>query len=223
MSAASGAGRATAQGVSSASSASELVVGRLREEILDGSLPPGNPLREVALAERLDVSRNTLREAVQRLIAEGLVQREPHRGVSVAQHTAADVADLMAARLAIETGLPATNSHGIGPLLRLLDRLAEAVTTGDAVAATEADMAFHHALVSLRGSRRLSGFHTQLQNEMRVLLHAAERVRPEPDKANEHRALLDLARAGDAERFRRAASEHIERGRAALLASVRTE
>lgn len=201
-------------------SASELAAGRLRADILNGSLRPGSSLREVALAERLDVSRNTLREAIQRLIAEGLVQREAHRGVTVAQHSAADVADLMAARLAVETPLPRNTADPTGSPSRLLDRLSEAVRKSDAASATEADMAFHHELVGWHSSQRLNIFHAQLQNEMRVLLHAAERVRPEPDKANEHRALLQLASAGDAERFRRAVVEHIERGRAALLASV---
>ena len=56
----------------------------LRRAIFDGELESGTPLREVAIAASLGVSRPTVREALTMLVAEGLATREPHRGVAVA-------------------------------------------------------------------------------------------------------------------------------------------
>src|SRR3954470_24738344 len=59
------------------------VAEELRRAIFDGEVESGTPLREVALAASLGVSRPTVREALTMLVAEGLATREPNRGVSV--------------------------------------------------------------------------------------------------------------------------------------------
>ena len=66
------------------SSTVDRVAEELRRAVFEGELESGTPLREVALAESLGVSRPTLREALALLVAEGLATREPNRGVSVA-------------------------------------------------------------------------------------------------------------------------------------------
>ena len=67
------------------SSTVDRVADELRRAVFEGELESGTPLREVALAESLGVSRPTLREALALLVAEGLATREPNRGVSVAR------------------------------------------------------------------------------------------------------------------------------------------
>ena len=57
------------------------VADELRRAVFDGELESGTPLREVALADSLGVSRSTVREALAALVGEGLATREPHRGV----------------------------------------------------------------------------------------------------------------------------------------------
>jgi DNA-binding GntR family transcriptional regulator len=74
----------------------------LRERILDGELTPGRRLVERELVEAYDVARHTLRAALRRLEAEGLVRVEPNRGARVAALSAADLGDLFALRLALE-------------------------------------------------------------------------------------------------------------------------
>ena len=64
------------------SSTVDRVADELRRAVFDGELESGTPLREVALAESLGVSRPTVREALGVLVAEGLATREPNRGVS---------------------------------------------------------------------------------------------------------------------------------------------
>ena len=78
------------------------VAEELRRAVFDGELESGTPLREVAIAASLGVSRPTVREALTVLVAEGLATREPNRGVSVASPQADSVRDVCAARLVLE-------------------------------------------------------------------------------------------------------------------------
>ena len=64
--------------------AAEQVAAALREAILSGRMLPGTPLREVAIATELGVSRNTVREAARVLGSEGLIRHEMNRGAMVA-------------------------------------------------------------------------------------------------------------------------------------------
>ena len=74
----------------------------LRTAILDGTIAPGAPLREVELSERYGVARHTLRAALQRLAADGLVVVEPHRGARVATLDRAELVGLFDVRTALE-------------------------------------------------------------------------------------------------------------------------
>ena len=80
-----------------------MVTERLRDSIVDGTLVAGSQLSEAELAARFGVSRGPVREALQRLIQEGLVRAEPHRGVFVPVLTELDVRDIYLARDALET------------------------------------------------------------------------------------------------------------------------
>jgi DNA-binding GntR family transcriptional regulator len=86
----------------SRSTASARVIDTLRAAILDGSMVPGSQLKETALADRLSVSRGPLREAVQRLVQEGLLWSQPHHGTFVVELGRDDVADIYLARRGIE-------------------------------------------------------------------------------------------------------------------------
>src|SRR5689334_24311419 len=99
-----GEGTATAFGSLSLehSSTVDRVADELRRAVFDGELESGTPLREVALAESLGVSRPTVREALGLLVAEGLATREPNRGVSVATPDPDSVRDICRARLVLE-------------------------------------------------------------------------------------------------------------------------
>jgi DNA-binding GntR family transcriptional regulator len=78
------------------------VVEELRRAVFEGELESGTPLREVALAESLGVSRPTVREALTVLVADGLATREPHRGVAVATPDPESIGDVSRARGVLE-------------------------------------------------------------------------------------------------------------------------
>jgi len=75
----------------------------LRRSLFEGELAPGTPLREIALAEALGVSRSTVREALAILVAEGLADRIPNKGTQVRRLDPAQVRDVCRARTVIET------------------------------------------------------------------------------------------------------------------------
>ncbi len=84
------------------SSTVDRVADELRRAVFDGELESGTPLREVALAESLGVSRPTIREALAVLVVEGLATREPNRGVSIATPDPDSVRDVCQARTVLE-------------------------------------------------------------------------------------------------------------------------
>ena len=70
------------------------VAATLREQIFDGSLAPGSFVDEIALCERLSISRTPLREALKVLTAEGLLRHEPRRGCFVNEVTERDLDEI---------------------------------------------------------------------------------------------------------------------------------
>src|SRR6478672_13480295 len=102
---------------------------RLREQIFAGALAPGSFLDEVALCERLEISRTPLREALKVLTAEGLLRHEPRRGCFVSEVTEQDLDEifpviaLLEGRCAHEAALHATDAD-LETLQVLHDKLA---------------------------------------------------------------------------------------------------
>ncbi|MGP9537537.1 GntR family transcriptional regulator [Brachybacterium sp. AOP43-C2-M15] len=83
--------------------ASERAYSTLREEIVDGTLEPGTLLGEVEQSARLGLSRTPLREALARLVADGLADSSTGRGVVVSAVSLADAPQLFDLRIALET------------------------------------------------------------------------------------------------------------------------
>ncbi len=135
----------------------------LRDAIFSGEFPAGTRLTEVALADRLGLSRTPLREALARLEREGLVERAGAAGYRVRRFTFDDVRDALelrgvlegtAARLAAERGVDAGALARLGALL---DRLDAAIPPGDPDGLCFDDYfalnaEFHAALASLAGN-----------------------------------------------------------------------
>ena len=83
----------------------QLVVEAIREKILHGDIKAGEPLRQAALAEELNVSRIPVREALLQLEAEGLVNFEPHKGATATEISATQVDEVFELRALLESEL----------------------------------------------------------------------------------------------------------------------
>jgi DNA-binding GntR family transcriptional regulator len=182
-------------------STASLVSETLRDSIIRGELPPGTPLREQALAQGLDVSRNTVREALRLLSHEGLVDYHVHRGVAVRKLSSADVRDLFLTREALE--VTAIHSSRTAPReqLQAIDRVV-----GDAERAAEIedwkevatlDILFHQQIVQLIGSERIAIFFRRLGAELRLVFTATLRPSEHGPYVPWNRKLIDLLVAGE--------------------------
>src|SRR5262245_65727869 len=81
-----------------ARASAERVADTLRERITSGDLPSGTALREESTAANLKVSRNTLREGIRLLVAEGLLVQKLHKGATVRTITIEEVQDIYVVR-----------------------------------------------------------------------------------------------------------------------------
>jgi DNA-binding GntR family transcriptional regulator len=184
-------------------STAELIAAQLRSAIMYGVFAPGTQLGEAELAARFEVSRGPLREAMQRLVQEGLLRGERHRGLFVIDLSASDVRDIYLARLAIERTscqliMSCNRGEAVVRLSEVLDNLVTAGQSRDRNAMSDADQAFHQTLVSCSGNTRLERMAQTLLVETRMCLAALQEHYPEPDElVAEHRALVDAISDGN--------------------------
>jgi DNA-binding GntR family transcriptional regulator len=192
----------------------EAAANALRELILDGQLEPGARLRETEFAERLGIARHSFRAATQILVSEGLLLREPNRGVQVPIFAPDDLIDVFrlrtaleveAVRLVIATGeIPAAAEESVRELSALPD---------DAPwrAVVEPDMRFHRAIIDGAASERVARAYATVQSEVLLCLVW---LRPHYDRpaqvAAEHEELIAAIRAGDADRAELLFREHLK-------------
>jgi DNA-binding GntR family transcriptional regulator len=153
-----------------------MVAERIRAGFIDGTLKPGTQLNEVGLAKAFGVSRGPVREALQRLIQEGLLHSEPHRGVFVPVMTEDDVVDIYVAREALETAAVTRviSSSRARPTSLMLDGLVDgmekAASAGDWNTVFNIDLDFHTTLVEAAGSPRLDRMFRTVVSETRLCL-----------------------------------------------------
>lgn len=192
------------KGPSLASSVYEI----LRRSVLDGRLAPGARLVERDLARSLSVSRVPVREALQRLAREGLVDLEPRRGAFVHVHTAAEIVELFEVREILESGAARLAASRRTPeqLERIRSihlRSAALFEAGDHEAGMAATIEFHQALTEAANNATLENLAATVDLRMQWTLH---RNHDEASLIQEH---LDIIEALEARNG--ALAEHLVR------------
>lgn len=181
-----------------------VITSQVRRRIIDGTYPPGMQLNEVDLAGQFATSRGPVREGLQRLVQEGLLVSEPHRGMFVPVLTDEDIEDIYHARSAIERssmmrlidrGLTAAT---LAELEQVLDEMKLAIKEEDWFAVAAADLRFHEVIVTAAGSPRLLRMYTSLAGETRLGINRL--VRSYEGRRNyleEHQRIFSLLAAQD--------------------------
>jgi DNA-binding GntR family transcriptional regulator len=193
-----------------------MVTERLRDTIVNGDLAPGSQLSEAELASRFGVSRGPVREALQRLIQEGLVRAEPHRGVFVPVLTEEDVKDIYRAREALESAAvkqiigSAEPGDAADALDKVVELMAKAEAKDDWPAVGRHDLDFHTALVAASGSERLQRMFSTVISETRLCLGVLTAADARSDLVDEHRQIAAMIRAGETEKALVVLKQHFD-------------
>jgi DNA-binding GntR family transcriptional regulator len=197
---------------------SERVYEELRGWIVSGELAPGEVLRDGELAEHLGVSRTPVREAIRRLVDNGLLEASANRWTRVAEIRPEDVDHLLPIVrslevLALELALPRLEPDGLREMEEANGRLEQAVAAGDHVAAAEANRAFHNAFLSRAGNPELEHLLLTVTLKFKrtgVFYFRAVEGAPAESVA-EHADLIEAVRGGRPDRMRKALGRHWER------------
>jgi len=190
------------------STRASLALSRIREQIVSGRLPPGERLIVANLAELIDAGQTPVREALMRLVSEGLVVQEEQKGFSVAPVSRVDLLDLTTARAAIESllvqwsierGDDLWESEVLGTLHRLR-KLKKLAADGHTVQENweERHADFHSALISRCGNQTLSDVRGMLYTRAdRYRMLSVRYLQAPRDDVGEHERIAEAALARD--------------------------
>jgi len=196
----------------------------LWKRILDRGLRPGDKLSDLRLSQELGVSRTPTREALQRLVSDGIVRAERNRGFFVASFSASDIAEIYDLRAALETMALREAAPRLTPDLLMsaqidLDmsgaRLNAASTESEKLEAhtafLEVDRGFHRSLVELAGNSRLQNMVEGLWAQIAVFQWAGGfRDHWTEAAITRHRSIIAAMLNGDLERAAEELRQHID-------------
>ncbi|WAC56996.1 GntR family transcriptional regulator [Gordonia sp. SL306] len=195
-----------------------IIARKLHDAIASGNFPPGSQLTESGLAADLGVSRGPLREAMQRLTAEGLLVSHRNRGLFVVSMEEDDIRDMYVARTAIERAaieqvIVSGDRAAIDDLNAAVSRMRGFIDDPNGAEMAEADMEFHQILVEHAHSQRLSRLHETILVETRMCLRAMRGTYSSgKERIDEHQALVDAIASGDATAADTLMIEHMKDG-----------
>ncbi len=198
-----------------AKSLEERVFDTLEEEILSGELKSGAALTELALSERLGVSRTPVRGALQRLADEGLVDMLPNKGAVVVGVTERDLVDIYNIRMRLEGLAARTAAERMSDedKKRLSDSvdLAEFyIRKNDFEHLKELDTEFHRIIYAATGNRMLSKMLTGMHKSIKSYRKKSLSVEGRHERSlKEHKDILRAIQMGDGEAADRLTYAHI--------------
>lgn len=202
------------------------VYGWLVEAITGLQLPAGSPLLENALARQLGVSRTPVREALQRLEREGLVQRSPSSRFVVAVlserdvHEACDALEVLDVYLFQRAARRLTPAQG-ETLAACVEIMHTAAVAHDPRAWADADREFHATLAAAADNRMVADLVRQVRRRVqRFWLTQALRSERLQGCSVEHAQLAAAVRAGDLDAIPPLVAAHIDHQRDSLLAML---
>ncbi len=181
----------------------EHIADMLREAILDGELKPGEALIESDLANVFKVSRAPLREALQVLTTEGLVEVFPYHGTIVRTLTAKDIEELYSLRTVLETFavqrvIERADTAAVEQLTEIYAAMHQAAMAGDLKSVSREDRSFHTTLIKLSQHDLLLTMWHMVYNRVRQVMVLRNQKNRDPVQiAANHVPILDAIAARD--------------------------
>lgn len=192
------------------------VAEQIREQILNGDIRGGEPLRQQAIAEKFDTSIIPVREALRQLEAEGLVELKSHRGAVATELTLAKAREWINLRRLIETDLLSAaidniSDEDLAKAEQLLERWGRAMARRVEIDQwSDYNFEFHSILYAPANRpetmKVLASLHQKCDRYIRLQLLSGDHI----ERAEtEHRALIDLCRSRDKRAAKSLLNEHI--------------
>ncbi|MBJ3774511.1 GntR family transcriptional regulator [Acuticoccus sp. 2012] len=181
-------------------------------EIRAGLLKPGHRIREAELAERLNVSRTPIREAIRRLVEKGLLEHNSLGGLAVVRLDRAQVKELYQVRGILEASAAELAArYATEEDTNRIANLAEACANAEtAAAAAHYNTLFHEAIHACCRNRYLESLQVRFTDWLSLLPGTTFSVTGRIKSAfGDHMRIVDAIRAGDAEAAHRAGHDHI--------------
>lgn len=197
----------------------------LRTSVLTGELPPGAALTEAEVSSRYEVARATAKAAIERLVAESVLERSTHKTARVVRLGPDDVRDIYLSRAILEaevlrrlaragTPIPADAREANAEIRRRWD--------GSSFDIVDPDMRFHGSLVDAVGNVRTSRIYRSLTSEVKLCMaqvQGRQLLSPEVIVA-EHERILQLVEAGAGDAAAELLEEHLGRARELLVGAL---
>jgi len=202
----------------------ESVYEQLRADILKCRILPGSELREAALAERFEVSKSPIRDALMRLERENLVITIPRQGYRVTPISLSDVEDMFHLRAALERAcMERIVRRADSAQLATLEAFREFAPERWDGGFVEYNRAFHRHLAELAGNVRmrdhLGDLIDQMERAVIVSVNNIKHGNPASVVA-EHCELIDALQQGKARRAEKIAEDHIKAAAKRVVAAV---
>lgn len=207
----------------------DVVFNTLRHAILKGELEPGERLMEIALAQKLGVSRTPIREAIRKLELEGLVVMVPRKGAEVADITEKDLRDVLEVRkaleeLSIELAMRNMTEKNFGELEAANETFAKNLEGDDLIKIAESDVAFHEIIYMATGNNRLIQMINNLREQMyRYRLEYIKDKSSHERLVAEHKRIMAAMKSGDISEAKAAIRLHVENQEENILKSIKVK
>jgi DNA-binding GntR family transcriptional regulator len=198
----------------------------IREAIITGKFEPGTKLKQLDIARQLEVSQQTVREALKRLVTSGLVVQKPNRGFYTADIPFADQEEIYEIRaalevLAAEKAVELLSDEDLAHMRELLPYTASVDGKIPSDTTREANREFHMILVRASQKKRLIHILEGLWDLTWTYFHreSEERRRNSAEEdLEEHTQILYALEIRDAEKLREALSYHVENTQHTVIA-----
>ena len=198
----------------------------LHRQIIAGKYAPGDWLRQEDIASQMGVSMTPVREALDLLVAKGIAERVPYRGVRVREMSTKDIVEAYSLRLILEALIAREAAVNITPeqlttLSRIMDEMDRQVELSHMPRERQLSREFHDAIAEASGNDLLTKLYAIVSNAFPDwLLYEALFRNPDllsgsvAQTHDEHTAILDALSKGDANRAVQVSLEHVmESGR----------
>jgi DNA-binding GntR family transcriptional regulator len=197
-------------------SLSDQVYEQLRSSIISAERNPGEKLVELEIASQMGTSQGPVREALQRLERDGLVERQARSATYVSSISMDEMHELFSVRTVIEGYAIRRAVQKITPehcdyLEELIGKMAQAGQRNDMITLAEYDMQFHRTIVECAGSAGLLRVWITLSSQIQrfVVQSHPQHYSDLVEIATRHQSIVTALRQGDAERAVQAVQEHI--------------